>query len=391
MFWKTKRNEPFLHEVVRHGKTLAYFFPESDLISGLTNSANPGIFTPVTLSFDGEPDCFFEGEGEIPYRGQDAAKELLTLEVCTLGEVSPRIKTLLTGPAGTGKTTLAHILVQMIQDRHDEVGMPEGAFYELLPAQVKDKVVLDQFMQQVASDPYATVFIDEVHELQNLESLFRVLQDGEDLWYPMSNGQRLPVANTISWVMATTDPGKLDSTTGGAMRRRVEPEIRLEEPTNEQLAQIILDSGKHDGRAVHPDAAYEMAERSLFPWQAKRIYLTALKVAVSEKASEIDPHHATSAFRMLDLDARGLLKEDRAVLRALFQTNGGRGITLVSDPTTTLYKLSMDNLCAMAGVDTDTYKKRIQPKLMRLGLLTTRGGQCLTDRAIEQYGHLRTT
>lgn len=386
-FREPKRKEPLIWRMAREGIELAEI-PDIGFMESL--STDLSVFQPILLTFDREPDCLYPGQGRMPYRGQEAAKDLLTLELTTLGRVHSRIKTLLTGSAGTGKTTLAHIIMKMIGERQEDLGYESGPVFELMPAQVREKALLDQFMTTVARHPHAKVFIDEVHDLQNLEALFRVLQDGDDLWYPLSDGQRLPVPGTISWIAATTDPGKLDSTTGGAMRRRMEPEIRLEEPDTEDLAHIIRDAGEQDFREVHPDAAYEIAERSLYPWQAKLLYSTALKVAESEESDMIAPAHAHRAFKLRDVDKNGLLKEDRAVIRALLGANGGKGIPVGSGKNREyVFKLSEQNVCSIAGVDQETYRKRVQPKLARLGLLTTRGAQCLTDLAVEKYKHLR--
>jgi hypothetical protein len=52
------------------------------------------------------------------------------------------------------------------------------------------------------------------------------------------------------------------------------------------------------------------------------------------------------------------------------------------------YAMSETTLCAAVGVDPGTYKSQMQPRLFRLGLLATLGGQALTDRAVECYAAL---
>lgn len=341
-------------------------------------------FVPTHLNFDGQPDGLFEDEAEIPYRGQDAAKQRIRLHVQGLGKRLTRFKTLLTGPAGIGKTTLAHIIARMIQIQHLWLGQDYGSYWELTGAQVETKAQLDAFMQEVAKDPNAIVFIDEAHTLVNLEALFHVLHDTGTPWYPMSTGLRLEVANTISWIFATTNPGALDTTVGGAMRRRLEPEIRLEVPTKDVLAQIIRDAGAHDRFPVHPDAAYDIAERSVFPWQAKLLYNEASLVAAVDGVHDISPEHAAAAFRSIDVDAQGMLREDRDVIRCLLRSP----YRLASRPDIIRYRMSEEALCAAAGVDRSTYRTRIQPKLVQLGYLTTVGGQSLTEKALADYGYL---
>jgi Holliday junction resolvasome RuvABC ATP-dependent DNA helicase subunit len=341
--------------------------------------------TPLVFG-DDQPNSFNSGVGLIPYRGQDSAKRNLMLEIQSLYRRSQteRFKTLLVGPAGLGKTTLGRIVAKLLQERRQEAGIPKGTYVEIMPAQIASKEKLDAFFAWAVQDPYRIVLIDEVHTLTDLEPWFPVLHDTGDPYYPMANGQRLEIPKTMCWITMTTDPGELDKRADGAMRRRLHPEIELEEPSKADLASIVVDQGRVHGPPVTEDAAVAVARRSMFPWQAKMVLKKAQQVASLENASTLTEIHAQEAFDILALDANGLLSRDRNVIKALLYAPYKLASGIMR------YRMSEEALCSAAGVDRLTYKKRVQPKLIRLGMMTTVGGQSLTDHAVGTYGWLRT-
>lgn len=325
---------------------------------------------PTPLLFaPGEPSCFYEDEAGTPYRGQESAKRRLDVHIRGMKEAG-RFKCLLTGPAGSGKTALARIIARRLCEEYEARGVSAGLYYELLPSQLRDKASMDALFALLSERD--TVFIDEVHALERVEDLFHVLHDTGAARYPRGDGQVVDVPEGVSWIAATTDPGALLKLNGGALHRRLEPEIVLEPPKLSDLAAILQDQRF----PIHPDAAFEAAERSGgMPWQVKLIYEEAQRYARVEGCEEISPTHMEEAFLGMGLDKNGLLPQDRNVLRALFSVE-----TRLVTTGEVLHKMGEVQLCEMAGVDRETYKKRIQPKLFRLGVLTLRGGQCLTEK-----------
>jgi holliday junction DNA helicase RuvB len=345
-----------------------------DEIAGAGSGAR--AFPPTDIAFKpGEPNCLFRRfKGDIEFRGQESAKALIDLMVSGMG-AEERTKILLTGPAGIGKTTLALITALEIQAQRERDGLPRGDFYLLIASEIETKAELDAFMRQL--QPYDTVFIDEIHTLGgkggwDIEVLFPVLQDTGTPMYPLGmGGGMLPIPQTVSWIAATTERGATDPTTGGALLRRFDPVVQLENPDEAVLADILLDRQT----PIDVEAAWAIAERSSnLPWQALSLYDLAVKAARRAGRDTVSTEDAELVFKIRKVDENGLFEEDRAVIRAL----------LMSETR----KLSQSAVMSMAGVDEHSYKSQIQPKLLRRGLLTIRGGQALTEKAVEEYGHL---
>lgn len=334
---------------------------------------------PTDLIFTAtQPSVFFEHENGIPFRGQDKAKRLLEVKIASLGE-DERMKCLFTGAAGSGKTALAWIVAKRIQDRRESQGLPRGRFFEILPSQIPTKADLDTFMRGL--QPYDIVFVDEVHILSanvGVEPLYHTLADTGSPRYPLGVGEGwIDVPQSVSWLAATTEPGELDSTNGGALRRRLAPEIRMEPPGVDVLAAILEDQST----PIKKDAAREIARRSGgLPWQALSLYHTSREFAAYAQEQTIDLAICLEAFAVVGVDDFGLFPEDRSIIHVLLQSPYKmRGTGEVR------YKMSEAALCAAAGVDRNTYKHIIQPRLMRLGFLTTVGGQSLTQKAVDTF------
>lgn len=354
-------------------------FPTLDWGSSSVEATKALVPTELVFS-DYAPSVFYDEEGGVPYRGQEGAKRRIEVKIKALGP-GERFKLLLVGSAGTGKTSLAWIVARRIQEQRIKNGEDPGRFFEVMPAQIEDKAQLDRFVLGLKENDI--VFIDEVHVLKDAvgaEPLFHVLADTGEPRYPLGDGKGWHmVPGSVSWIAATTDPGRLDDTAGGALRRRLSPEIFLEAPGADVLAEILNDQDM----AIHPDAAYDIAGRSGgLPWQAISIYSEARDFAKVDGSDQILPTHAWEAFQNMGLDENGLFPEDRAVLRALLSApykmaNG-----------TIRYKMSEAAVCSVTGIDRETYKQRVQPRLLRLSYLTTVGGQCLTEKALEEYGNL---
>lgn len=341
----------------------------------------PVLYPPTPLLFTPDmPSVFWPDEPGKPYQGNVQAKERIDFHIRALG-IGERVKFLLVGPAGTGKTALAWVIAYRILAQRESQGIHDGRFFELMPGQFETKAQLDVFMAQL--QPYDIVFIDEVHTLKEAvgaEPLYHALADTGSPRYPLGAGAGwIDLPPGVCWIGATTEPGKLDGTTGGALRRRLEPEIMLEAPGINDLASIVLDQVP----SVTEESAYEIAARSGgLPWQALLLYNEAKAIAKGQHKGDISDADVERAFTVVGVDEQGLLPADRLIITTLLR------VAVQMADGSVVHRMSESALTAASGIDGASFKERVQPKLLRMGLLTVRGGQALTDKAVTLYEHL---
>src|SRR5690606_739990 len=144
--------------------------------------------TPLTFEVT-QPSVFFDTEPGVPYRGQESVKRRLHMMIETLTP-EERLKVLLTGPAGSGKTALAWIVAHRIQNKHRSLGGSAGRLLQVLPSQITTKAELDAFIRQLRERDI--VFIDEIHipeKTVGAAPLYHTLDDTGVPRYPLGQGQ----------------------------------------------------------------------------------------------------------------------------------------------------------------------------------------------------------
>jgi|TARA_B100000315_G_scaffold221408_1_gene224772 Holliday junction DNA helicase RuvB len=307
----------------------------------------------------------------VEYIGQASVKEQLEIFIEAARRRGEALDhTLIFGPPGLGKTTLAHIIANemgvVIKSTSGPVLEKAGDLAALL-SNLEDGNVL---------------FVDEIHRLSPAveEILYPAL---EDFHIDIMIGDG-PAARSLKYqlprftlVGATTRAGLLTS----PLRDRFGIVQRLEFYSVEELSEIVVrsaqklelplaqaDSGVHEG-------ANEIAGRSRgTPRIANRLLRRVRDFAQVRADGIVTLEIADQALNMLKVDHLGFDSMDRRLLETIIDKFSGGPVGL-------------DSLAAAISEERDTIEDVLEPYLIQQGyLMRTPRGRVVTDKAYVHFG-----
>ncbi|MES1248891.1 MAG: Holliday junction branch migration DNA helicase RuvB [Actinomycetota bacterium] len=284
--------------------------------------------------------------------GQERVKEQLEIALVAAkarGEALDHV--LLAGPPGLGKTSLAHIV-------REELGV--GLRTIAGPA-VEKKDIAAILTSLDARD---VLFVDEIHRMSRTaeEILYPALEDFRiDIVMGEGAGARTLTLDLppFTLVGATTRTGLLTT----PLRDRFGLTFRLDYYDPADLAAIVHRSAGILGVEIASDAASEIASRSRgTPRIANRILRRVRDVAQVRHAGNITTAIAEEALQLLEIDAQGLDREARDLLRTIADKFDGGPVGL-------------STLAASLGEEPETIEDVYEPYLLQLGFIqrTPRG------------------
>ncbi len=294
------------------------------------------------------------------YIGQTKLKRKLAVFVeAARGRGEPLDHTLLHGPPGLGKTTMAHILATELDV---QIHVTSG------PA-IEHKGVLAGHLTSLGERD--VLFIDEIHRLSPTveESLYSAMEDGRiDL--AVGEGSRARTINfdlaPFTLIGATTRTALLS----GPLRDRFQIIEGIDFYTDDELSDIVARTSSLLGFTVTDTGAKEIGRRSRgTPRIANRLTRRVRDFAQVDGYREIDAKQASHALDELGIDREGLDQVDRRLLSMILQqfTGGPVGV---------------DALAASLGEPRDTLESVYEPFLLQRGfLLRTHRGRMATSKA----------
>ena len=276
----------------------------------------------------------------------------------------PLEHTLLSGPPGLGKTSLAHIIAR---EMGTKITSTSG------PAIQRAGDLVGVLTNMEEGD---ILFIDEIHRLsKTVEEYIYPAMENFEVDVIMDKGAYARTykfkLKPFTLIGATTRSGLLTA----PLRSRFGIFHHLDFYEPQDLIKIILRSAKMLNIPIDIDAAKEVANRSRgTPRVANRLLRRVRDWVQVKRDGKITAESAREAMKSHNIDAIGLDNIDRKVLNIIHESFGGGPV-------------GIEAIAASLSEETDTIVDIVEPFLLKIGFLKrTPRGRELTKLAYKHMG-----
>jgi Holliday junction DNA helicase RuvB len=302
--------------------------------------------------------------------GQPAVRRILAVLIAAARKRSePVPHSLMSGPPGLGKTTIARIVAT-------EMG---GRLVEMVGSSIKAPADLTQHLLHLKAND--VLFVDEIHAIPRRieETLYPAMEDGmvsveqrgfSDLMKQLGvahseksvTTHRLPPFTLIG---ATTLQGLVSA----PLRSRFRQILELQPYAPTELQQIVSGTAAKLAFSLSDDLALDIARRSRGTARVAIAHLLWFRDVVQGDGGVATAELLAQAFDMKGVDELGLTETDRSYLRYLIEAEDAVGL---------------NTLASVLGESVETLTESLEPYLLRQGFVErTAKGRLATAKCRE--------